>query len=73
MQDDFRANLPRRKSFMYRHPRAFILIGITISMFVMFSKPIYDITYATPEQRSQQINREKFGLKIKKNGNSEES
>lgn len=55
MQDNFRANLPKKKGFMYRHPRAFIVIGMSVSMCVMFSKPIYDIIFATPKQRSQKI------------------
>lgn len=32
-----------RTSWVYRNPRTFILTGVTVSLAIIFSKPIYDI------------------------------
>lgn len=38
-----------KRSFAYRYPRFFIVTGVTISVCIMFSKPIYDIFFVKPQ------------------------
>lgn len=49
MDKDRRRHTLGKRGFAYRYPNLFILSGITISMCILYSKPIYDIFFVKPE------------------------
>lgn len=50
----FDARLLKDRSWMDRNPRAFVLIGLTISLGLLFSHPIYVmLTYPKKREISQ--------------------
>lgn len=55
MSNEARRQALGKKGIAYRHPRAFILTGLTISMCIMFSKPLYDVFFAEPPSEQEMI------------------
>lgn len=49
-----RKPLPKR-GFTQRYPRIFILMGTTLAMCIIFSKPIYDVFFAKPPENVKKI------------------
>jgi len=49
-----------KKNFVHRYPRTFIVIGVSLSLCIMFSKPIYDVIFVPVEQRRSKIISEKL-------------
>lgn len=53
MSNEARKRTLGQKGFSYRYPNVFILAGVTVSMCILFSKPLYDIFFAKrPEQEA---------------------
>lgn len=46
-----------KKGFAYRYPNFFILTSVTVSMCILFSKPLYDIFFAEPPVQEMRISR----------------
>lgn len=55
MHEDRRRHTLGKRGFAYRYPNVFIVSGITISMCLFFSKPIYDIFFAKSEVKQEAI------------------
>lgn len=44
-----RATVPKR-GFAQRYPRSIMLVGTTLAMCILYSKPIYDIFFFKPQE-----------------------
>lgn len=57
MSNEIRRQTLGKRGFAYRHPNIFILTSVTISMCILFSKPLYDIFIAEPPVQEMKITR----------------
>lgn len=48
----------KNKSWVYRHPKLFVVTTTTAALLVFFSKPIYDIFISTDRPSLEQLQRE---------------
>lgn len=57
MSNKVRRQALGKRGFAYRHPNIFILTSVTVSMCILFSKPLYDIFFAEPPVQEMKIPR----------------
>lgn len=55
MYNEARRQTLGKRGFAYRHPNIFIFTGVTVSMCIFFSKPLYDIFFIKPPVKQEAI------------------